>query len=65
MSLFNQILTNPATNGTYNVSDAFTTLIEMTNSELLRIGREKNIKLKIEKEKTLDKDNGQSSSKCC
>lgn len=50
----------------YNVSDAFTTLIEMTNSELLRIGREKNIKLKIENKKTLDKDNGQSSSsKCC
>lgn len=50
----------------HNVADAFTTLIEMTNSELIKIGREKNLSLNINNPNAVDKDYGDShSSKCC
>ena len=51
----------------HNVADAFTTLIEMTNSELIKIKREKNnISLEVKTPKTIEKNEREShSSKCC
>ena len=49
----------------HNIVDAFTTLIEMTNSELIKIKRENNnIRLEINK-KPIDKDEGKSQSSSC
>ena len=45
----------------YNVSDAFTTLIEMTNSELIKTNNRKNFKLKDTTNNTKEKEN----KKCC
>ena len=45
----------------YNVSDAFTTLIEMTNSELIKTNNRKNFKLKDRTNNIKEEEN----KKCC
>ena len=46
----------------YNVSDAFSALVEMTNNEFQKSNRNKNIALK----KNLnDKNHSKKNSKCC
>ena len=45
----------------YNISDAFTTLIEMTNSELIKTNNRKNFKLKDTTNNIKEEEN----KKCC
>ena len=61
------IFTESSCYSNHNVADAFTTLIEMTNSELIKIkGEKNNISLEVKNDKTTGKDDRKDHrSKCC